>query len=275
MAYREKKIYAGNYMEVEIYPITLQERKQGRKSKSKISLPKQQKLNEKNAKKHLARLINANFSEGDYHLTLTYEDRYLPKDRKEAERDVRNFFRRLKYRRKKLDLPELKYIAVVENLGKDGRKTRVHHHILIQGDMDRSEVEKVWNKGRCNSMVLKPDEKGLSGLAHYISKNAKHGKKWTQSRNLKQPTVSVNDWKFSKRKVEKLSRFGLPPRELEKIYPGWSVSDAESRYNEIDGGIYIAIFLRRTVDDYKQKHRFGKKRIDEVYRHLCRDYYPV
>ena len=35
--YREKKIYSGRILEVEIYPITLQERKQSRRQKEKIS----------------------------------------------------------------------------------------------------------------------------------------------------------------------------------------------------------------------------------------------
>lgn len=264
MAYREKKIYSGDYMEVEIYPVSNYEQRQSRAQKTKLSLPKQQRLNDKNAKKHLTRLINNNFSKNDYHLTLTYSEKNIPTSAKEAAKDVRNYLRRLKYKRKKLGLDELKYIAVVESLGKDGRKARIHHHILIQGDMDRNEVEKLWNKGRCNSMILEPDEKGLSGLANYISKNAKSGKKWMQSRNLKQPTVLVNDYKYSKRKVEKLSRFGLPPRELEKIYKGWTISEAESSYNEIDGGIYITLFMRKTETEKINKYKTASRYLFEA-----------
>lgn len=41
MPYREKKIYSGQVLEVEIYPISKEERKQPRRKKEKLTLPKQ------------------------------------------------------------------------------------------------------------------------------------------------------------------------------------------------------------------------------------------
>ena len=38
MIYREKKIYSGDMLEVEIYPISLRDRNQSRKKKEKILL---------------------------------------------------------------------------------------------------------------------------------------------------------------------------------------------------------------------------------------------
>ena len=84
MIYREKKIYSGNMLEIEIYPITLQERKQSRKRKEKQSLPKQRNLNEKNAKKHLARLINTNYSDKDLTVTLSYDNEHRPESEEAA-----------------------------------------------------------------------------------------------------------------------------------------------------------------------------------------------
>lgn len=53
MPYREKKIYSGDILEIEIYPISKIERKQKRKIKEKESKKKQKNLNDKNAKKQL------------------------------------------------------------------------------------------------------------------------------------------------------------------------------------------------------------------------------
>ena len=75
MPYREKKIYSGKMLEVEIYPITFQDRKQPRKKKEKTSEVKQKNLNDKNARKYLIRSINTNFTDDDLHITNTYTDK--------------------------------------------------------------------------------------------------------------------------------------------------------------------------------------------------------
>lgn len=242
MPYREKNIYAGQYRETEIYFVSAQETKKSRKQKTKESLPKQKNLNLKNSRKHLTRLINANFDEHDLHLTLTYK--YQPDSDAQAKNDVENFIRRLKYRRKKLGLQELKYIAVIEQKDKDGRKTRLHHHIILTGDMPRDEIEIIWKKGRCNASRLQPDECGLAGLAQYITKNSASGKRWSQSKNLKQPLITVNDHKWSKRKVAKLCE-SPSEREIEELYQGYFVSQVEQGINDITGTMFINIMMRR------------------------------
>lgn len=242
MPYREKNIFAGQYRETEIYFVTASEVKQSRKKKTKESLPKQKNLNLKNSRKHLTRLINANFTADDLHLTLTYKNQ--PETDTQAKKDVENFIRRLKYRRKKQGLPELKYITVVEQKDKDGRKVRLHHHVILSGDMPRDEIEKVWKLGRCNASRLQPDECGLSGLANYITKNTYSGKRWAQSQNLIQPKVTVNDHKYSRKKLAKI--FEAPSeREIEALYEGYFVSRIEQGINDITGTMYMNIMMRK------------------------------
>ena len=65
MPIREKKFYCGKYLDIEIYPITKQEQKQKRKKKEKESRKVQKNLNDKNAKKHLRRILNTNFTDED------------------------------------------------------------------------------------------------------------------------------------------------------------------------------------------------------------------
>lgn len=245
MAYREKKVYSGKMLEVEIYPISLLEKKQPRRKKEKLSPPKQKNLNEKNAKKHLIRLINTNFTDEDLAVHLTYDNKNYPRSEEEARKDMANFIRRIKYYRKKNGLPELKYIAVIEYRESErGKQIRLHHH-AIMNDMDRDVVEELWGKGRANADRLKADEYGYEGLARYISKDPKGSKRWTQSKNLKQPTVKVNDHKYSKRKIEQISNSPEDRQLFEKLYPGYILNDCEVQVNDINAGTYIYIKMRK------------------------------
>lgn len=250
MPYREKKIYSGNFLEVEIYPISFQERKQKRKKKQKESLKKQKNLNDKNAKKHLIRLLNTNFTNKDLSVTLTYDNKNLPGSLEEAKKDVVNYLRRIKHYLKKNNLPELKYIAVIEykDKGKNNRAVRMHHHIIMSGDIDRDRVEELWKKGRANADRLKNDEFGYEGLARYITKDPKGNKRWTQSKNLKQPIVKVNDFKFSKRKVNELAKNQGSREEFESLYKGYVYRDYKVDVNEVTAGTYLYIKMQKFID---------------------------
>lgn len=245
MPYREKKIYSGDILEIEIYPISKIERKQKRKIKERESKNKQKNLNDKNAKKQLMRLLNTNFTKKDLHVTLTYDKQNLPANEEEAKKDVTKFIRRLKYHIKKNNLGELKYIAVIEfREQEEGKKEiRLHHHLVVNGIVDRDTLEEIWQKGRANADRLKPDEFGLEGLARYISKDPKGNKRWIPSRNLKQPIIKVNDYKYSGRKVYEIARGDRDI--LVNNYTNYLLNDYEVNVNEITAGIHINIKMRK------------------------------
>lgn len=246
MPYREKRIYSGNMLEVEIYFITEWDRHRPRKEKCKCkeSSTKQKNLNNKNARKHLTRLVNANFTNRDIALHLTYDDKNLPGSEKEARRDVWNYIRKMKNYRKKNNLPELKYIAVVEAPEEDGKKKRIHHHLIIDGAVDRDTVESMWRKGRANADRLKADEYGYEALARYISKDPKGKKRWSASKNLKQPVIEVNDYKYSKRKVAELFQEVGNGRKFEELYKGYIHTESKTEINDITG-TSICIKMRK------------------------------
>ncbi len=159
MFYREKKIDCGGYREVDIIPRTdnAERAVKGKRGKrQRVSEPKQKDLNEKNSKRYLVQLGNGNFGAGDLHVTLTYSAKYLPKTEAEAERRITNYLNRIAYRRKKLGLPPLKYILVTEyGYAKDdpdhtGSPVRIHHHVIMNGGLDRDEVEMMWTAERIN-----------------------------------------------------------------------------------------------------------------------------
>lgn len=250
---RRKKIECGkNYLDIEIYPYT-QGQDQGtvkkRAKKEKLSSPKQKDLNDKNARKTLGRIMKANFNSDDLHVSLTYDNKHLPKTLEEAERKVRNFLRRLAYHRKKKGLPELKYILITSyRLGSGGNEpVRIHHHLLINGGMGRDEVESLWRCprrkgekqgeriGYANADRLQLNGSGLEGLCQYLSKQANGKKRWSSSQNLDKPSCWTNDHEYSRRKVEQMAKSPPDPEYWEKKYPGFILSGWKTEYNEITG----------------------------------------
>lgn len=152
---REKKIDCAEYREVDIIPRTeaAEQASRGKRGKKrKVNAPKQKDLNDKNAKRYLVQLGNGNFHIGDLHTSCTYSAENLPGTVEEAENIVTNYLRRIAYRRKKLGLEPLKYILVTEyKYSKDGQcLKRIHHHIIMNGGLDRDDVELMWTKDRIN-----------------------------------------------------------------------------------------------------------------------------
>lgn len=237
MPFREKRIYSGKYLEIEVYPITKEERKKSRCKKKKESRKEQKNLNNKNAKKHLTRLINTNFSEKDIFMTCTYDDINLPSSEEDAKKDINNFIRRIRNYRRKNNIVELKYIAVIENpvVGKSGKVGRVHHHLVMDGAVERDVVEKLWKKGTCNTRRLRPSEKGFEDLARYISKDPKGKRRWTQSKNIRQPDIKINDYKFSRIKVYELARNIDDGRKIEQMYPGYIFTESFAQVYDLTG----------------------------------------
>lgn len=268
---REKKIYCGkDYLEVDIFSYTeAQSKRKGTRSrKEKVSLTKQIKQNDKNARRYLTQLINSNFGIKDLHTTLTYKDKYLPETIEEAEKQAKNFLRRVSYKRKKDNKDPLKYILITEVVTEKDNQTpvRIHHHIVMNGGLDRDEVEGLWTTGRgknkdwigtVNADRLKPDTNGLAALANYLSKYPQGKKRWKCSQNLIKPWSRTNDNKYSRRQVERL---GKAPCELDywkKKYTGWSISEDygyRTTYNDHTGW---SIYLKLKRDVKKGSGRSG------------------
>lgn len=245
MGYQTKTTVAGPRLEAEVYPIfgrdtsaTLR-----RAKKTNVTPEKVQRLNRERSIRHLIQLADANFSEKDIHLTLTY--RNAPTYER-AKKDMRNFCLRLKRAREKAGLPELKYIYTIEG-DDDGKKERIHIHMLTNGDMDRAEVERIWEKGWANADRLQPDENGLEAIARYLVKQQKNRKKWCASRNLKQPKSRTSDSRCSRGQVKRIA-FDMrneAKAQMEKIYPGYQFVSCQVRYSDIVDGAYIRCVMRK------------------------------
>lgn len=247
MQYKTKTIVSGPMLESEIYPVW-KIPMGGRGKASKPSREAQRNLNNKNAVKRVIRLINTNFDARHIWVTLTYDKGHLPESYEQAKRDIQNYIRRIKRQMAKAGLGELKYIYVTEYAepGPDVPKKRVHHHIVMNLT-DRDMAEKLWHSGgRTQARRLQPDDYGLEGMARYITKDPKGFKRYSCSRNLKQPIVYESMHRFTKRKAEKLASDLDGAKEMfEKMYPKYVFNHLEIRYSQFVSGAYIYAKMRR------------------------------
>jgi hypothetical protein len=264
------------YREVDIIPRTdnAERATKGKRGKrKKVTEPKQHNLNDKNSRRYLVQLGNGNFGIGDLHVTCTYDAHNLPGTEEEAEKEASNYLRRVKGRREKLGLEPLKYILVTEyghKKGDEEKITRIHHHIIMNGGMDRDELEMMWSekrinwrryekdpegyrqtvkkKGYVNADRLQPNENGIEALCKYVTKNPMGKKRWSSSRNLVRPQQQPNaDHKYTKAKVERLAKSDDGGKEyFERQFPGYRIVEVNPVYYEETGWhIYLKMWRKK------------------------------
>lgn len=242
--YRVKTIKSGEILECEIYPMW--KRSYIRGSKLAKSRKAQENLNAKNRRKKIVRLINTNFCKEDIWLTVTYDGEHNPLDMAQAQKNIRNYLRKIKRRDK-----GVKYIYVTE--GKEKNK-RFHHHVILSTKLTRDEIEELWTGGaRKEAHRLQPDEFYLTGLGMYMTKDIEKGACWGKSKNLAQPKESVADTKITRRKAQRMAEnenYGICL--LEKEYRGYKNLKMEWFASDIVSGVYIRAVMRK-IETIKQR----------------------
>ena len=168
---------------------------------------RKQAQNEYSAEKALARLLNANFTEGDLLVGLDYSDdglarleawalrQGLPMETEEerldtmraaAEHELQLMIRRVKRELDKLGLP-LRYVAVTSDMdGDTGETVRVHHHLVVDRAVRDVFVEKWAGMGGVDWKPLSP-QMDYTPLASYLIRQVRRvpdHKKYISSRNL-------------------------------------------------------------------------------------------
>ncbi|MEG2289946.1 MAG: hypothetical protein RSA29_02760 [Clostridium sp.] len=260
---RERRIYCGEkYCEVDIIPRTAMQEKvaKGKRAKrTKESAPKQNNINDKNARRYLVQTVNGNFGTGDYHISATYKPKYMPETIEDAEKVVGNYLRRIAYAMKRKGTV-LKYVIVTEYIMSENEKPKnIHHHIVINSGLDRDEVEALWSMRRkkgekkgdgigiINCDRLQAEGNGLEAIAKYITKRhgSKGKKRWSSSRNLIRPESIKNDHKYrSKRKIEMIAKEN-DNSFWEKEYSDYKISEVEKVYYEDTGWhIYLKMWKK-------------------------------
>lgn len=244
---REKQVYSGRLLDIDFFPVWKNGAKIPSKApKTKPSTEEQKKYNANMAVKNLVRIINENFDDNDYLLTLTYEPSKAPETLENARNDIKNFFRRYKtkrkseikrvkeelevlpdiktfeHQRKKLELKKKKLEALFKyayspekityQRGKYAGKDNYHFHIFITGGVDRDDVEKMWKNGvRVNCNRFQPNKFGSEAAAKYMIKDPEGAKRFICSQNITRPQKNkdnqkVKDGKITVRGVERLCK---------------------------------------------------------------------
>lgn len=242
--YMTKTIRSGSQFEVEIYPRFSGNDFEKYQPSRKPTRLKQKSLNDRNARKYFIRLINANFTDNDYVIHLTYVNDKLPKNTDDAEKEVKKYIKRINYHRKKAGLGNCRYIYVTEF--DNDKKIRCHHHMIVDGGLDRLLLKKLWKNGKRTRVdELEPDEFDLTGLAMYLSKDPKGKKRWKSSKGLKKPIERKSYTSFSNRKIRnmvddqtKVSAY------MNSKYASRQYLSHEVRYNSINRMFYIYVRMR-------------------------------
>lgn len=291
---RERKIQHGNYMTVHVFPVFAKPK--GRKKKCKPSTAIQAALNQKYREERLRYLLDTNFTRKDIEVGLGYDDAHLPENYEQCKRDVVNFHRRLNRFRTAIGLSEMKYIYCIERGRKNGRWHV--HDTMSGGTIDASDetikkikpffrgmsaddiraaierggykqcVKMIWGRGYAHTYDLEFNSDGLQGLAKYKIKPPEteneqiDGKirRWSTSKNLKQPQITERDNYISKSTVRDIRRGDVSEREIERLYPGYTVTEYSAVHNCINAGEYLTIRLYKRPGGERRNNREKHKK---------------
>lgn len=238
MPYILEKCVAGKTIEVsKYYTVKFHPAFAKREAKTNKSSEAQQKVNQRKACKQLRRLLNANFSDGDFLVRLDFHKR-RDIDSSEMQQLMQQFLRRLRSEFKKQD-KDLKYIYVKEVGPKGGR----HIHLV----MSKTSIEiltKHWPHGGIHIDPLNTNGQ-YSKIAEYFIKYAGRteqtegeliGKRYYSSRNLVKPKVT--------KKVISARQFRKEIKEKEGFY--LDKDSVAEGISEVTGFEYFSYTLIRT-----------------------------
>lgn len=147
------------------------------------------RYNKKTSVHKFEMMLAANFIPGDIVGCVTYDDRHLPEDRKQASRRFAYFKQKLAAAYKKRGLTLVMAWSTEHKHG-DGRW---HHHFVCTGSGDDYElIRSLWIYGA--QIDLSPlrvdDEKNYQTLATYYAKEPREKlglRSWSFTRNAKKP----------------------------------------------------------------------------------------
>lgn len=261
--YREYSCRSGIYLDGKILPTVSDTHGKGkRRARFRPTTEAQARLNEWNALRRAARIIEDNFSEADVMLTPTFRDATLPDDDEALMRVYNNFVRRLR-RKYAARGAELKIFTVV---GRGEKTGRYHVHMVVNGGvLTDDEIRAVWGLGWVTVRPLEFDETGLSGLSNYMGGHRIGMKRFFHSRNLRLPQVVERDRQYSQRQVAELA--SAENREYwEKRYPGYRLIGVEPYFNPIDAKWYISFRMWKPPARWLREAKADGRITPEEYR---------
>lgn len=122
--------------------------------------------------------------------------------------------------------------------------------------MNRDILEELWGRGFINVDRLQSNEEGFTALVKYMAKErdteeSKYSRSWRSSVGLKKPNLNVNDCNWTGRKMKRMLMQQPSREEIERLYPGYTLTNYEIKYNQEWGQVYMDIQMRRWVKNKK------------------------
>lgn len=235
---------SGNYMEIDMFPVTSTTKRTGaRKKKFKPTSAAQANLNQRNREKHILRLMRENFTENDIEITLTYSDNPT---KEEALKRHAKYIRRVRAEARKRG-KEIKALYTHEQQ-KNGK---IHHHTTMTGVLSRDEFESLWEYGRANARRLQFGRDGLEGLAKYKAKEAARSDRGIyrtlgMTRNMKKPEKITRDGHITQKEMINSVNGNWCAADFERRYKGYTYLGHKIVYNDFNGNFYVYVDMIRT-----------------------------
>ena len=172
--------------------------------------------NDRIAIRKLARVINANFGPGDYHVVLT-DAKGMSEEEAIKERQL--FLRRMRREYRKAG-SEMKAVWTTE------MDPRSHHH-LVMSSIDINRIVSQWPHGRVNVMPL-DDARDYTKLAEYFIKQTNAAfrdpsratrQRYGRTRNLEDPVIVKQEARVSdlnRNHIKPVKGYHLDPDSIEE-----------------------------------------------------------
>jgi len=159
----------------------------------------------------------------------------------------------LKRKIKKLEEP-FRYIYVIEKqvykTGSRAGLANYHFHLFITGGLNSKVLESMWKNGsRSNCNNFQPERFGPEAAAAYMSKDPQGSKRFSYSRNLKQPKKKAKDGRLTRRGVERLAKLRVDDRAYwENRYKGYRFLRCYARCNPYNGHWYVTAIMYKSSE---------------------------
>ena len=164
---------------------------QTRKEKHRMTTAAQKYVNSRAQHDQLEFLLAANVRQGDWFLTLTYDDDHLPDSWTRANKNMQYFCRKIRESRKGEQTVYFYNIERAHYSEDSSCSHRWHHHMVLSGEVSAETIRAMWGSGLVDMHPIKLDRDHTYGsLATYLLKEANEfpGKRgWRSSRGLKKP----------------------------------------------------------------------------------------
>lgn len=208
MSYIQKKYRYGNCIEIkQFHTARYGAPGQPRQKKTKPTPEAVKRQNQRRKEEQTARIIGANFVEGDYVRTLTFAPAQRPADMKEAQKIFKDFYQRLRreYRKRYF---ELFWIANIECTPRGAW----HIHFICNAIFGGSDIIKeLWQHGGVYDQLIRDITRSGKDIGSYMAKTP--------------DSTAAGEHKVVEAKLTHSKNLIIPEAE-EKLISGWKLKDA-------------------------------------------------